>query len=77
MAITKGMDKEVFNKFKKEAKVQGLTVDGALTEAMILWVLKKDEVKIKRNFLDLKPKSWGKGSERVSEQVDEILYGKG
>lgn len=28
-----------------------------------------------KKFTDLKPEKWGKGTEHVSEQVDEILYG--
>ena len=28
----------------------------------------------KRSILDLKPKDWGKGTERTSEDIDEIVY---
>jgi len=32
--------------------------------------------KKKQKFTSLKPVSWGKGTEHVSEQVDQILYGE-
>jgi len=32
--------------------------------------------KKKRKLTDLKPVDWGKGSEKTSEQMDEILYGE-
>jgi len=28
----------------------------------------------KKSPLKLKPKDWGKGTERISEEIDEILY---
>ncbi len=37
--------------------------------------VEKDE-KPKMTILDLKPTDWGRGSERTSEEVDEVLYGK-
>lgn len=38
-------------------------------------VVEKDK-KTKMSILDLKPDEWGRGSERTSEDVDEVLYGK-
>ena len=34
----------------------------------------KAELTQKKKFTDFKPTKWGKGSEHISEQVDEILY---
>ena len=42
MTIVKGGDNEVRNRFEAKAKFQGLSVDEALTEAMILWTLEKN-----------------------------------
>jgi len=28
----------------------------------------------KKNILSLKPKSWGKGTEKTSQEIDKILY---
>ncbi len=38
-------------------------------------VVEKDK-KPKMSTLELKPEDWGRGSERTSEKVDEVLYGK-
>ena len=44
MPIVKGVDKEGFKRFEKEAMAQGLTVDEAISEAIILWVLEQRKV---------------------------------
>lgn len=36
--------------------------------------MKRDELGEKPKFSSLKPVVWGRGTEQVSEQVDQILY---
>ena len=67
------VDKKVFKEFKAEATKEGLPVGVALTMAMETWLEKKDRKKQK--FLEVKPWSWGKGTEKTSSEVDKILYG--
>ncbi len=71
----KNVDMEIFREFKAESARVGLPVGGALTLAMQSWLQKRKKPKL--SILDYKPTSWGKGTERVSEQIDEILYGNG
>ncbi|HLD33459.1 MAG TPA: hypothetical protein VJB66_01950 [Candidatus Nanoarchaeia archaeon] len=68
----KNINKNTFREFKAEAIREGLTVGQALTSAMELWLTKTDT---KLSFMNFKPSDWGKGTERLSEQIDEILYG--
>lgn len=68
------VDQEVFREFKAEAIKQGLTLGSALT--IVMEKFRKELGKKKLNFTSLKPVPWGKGTERVSEQVDQILYGE-
>ncbi len=67
------VDEQVFREFKSEATKQGLTIGSALTLAMEKF---RTNLQKKKKFTSLKPISWGKGTERLSEQIDEILYGE-
>ena len=69
----KDVDENIFREFKAESVRNGLKIGKALTLAMQL-MLQKKEKKPKMKFLDLKPRDWGKGTERVSEEIDSILY---
>ena len=69
----KDVDEEVFREFKAESIRGGLKIGKALTLAMEL-MLEKEEKKPKMSFLKLKPRSWGEGTERVSEEIDKVLY---
>ena len=68
----KNVDEKVFREFKAESVRDGLKVGQAMSLAMGLWLGKK---KAKKSLLDLKPSDWGPGTERLSEEIDEILYG--
>ena len=65
---------EVFRDFKAEATKQGMTVGQALTFAMMKF--KGELGKPKEKFSSLKPTSWGKGTEYLSEKMDDVLYGE-
>ena len=67
------VDKKIFREFKAEATREGFKVGGALSLAMQLWLQKSRKPKM--SLLDFKPTNWGKGTERLSEEVDKILYG--
>ena len=69
----KGVDKDIFREFRAESVREGLNVGSALTMAMKL-MLERKHKKPKMSILDLKPRRWGKGTERTSEEIDKILY---
>ena len=69
----KNVKDEIFREFKAESVREGLKVGESLTLAMKLW-LEKNEKKPKMSLLNLKPRDWGKGTERTSEEIDKILY---
>ncbi len=69
----KNVQEEVFREFKSESVREGLKVGDSLTLAMKLWLQKKEK-KPKISILNLKPRDWGKGSERISEDIDKVLY---
>ena len=70
----KDVDEETFQELKAAAAKRKMKVGTALTLAMHEWVSSH-----RKPLLPLS--SWktiksGKGNERISEQVDEILYGE-
>ena len=69
----KDVDEHIFREFKAESVREGLKIGKALTLAMQM-MLEKSEKKPKMRFLDLKPRDWGKGTERVSEEIDSVVY---
>lgn len=74
MQITiKNVQEHVFREFKAESIREGLKIGNSLTLAMSLWI-EKSRKKPKLSLLDLKPKDWGKGTEKLSEEIDRIVY---
>ena len=71
------VDEETFRKFRARAIENRLNLGEALTLAMKeLIERKKREISPNpKNILKLKPVRFGKGNERLSEEIDEILYG--
>lgn len=72
----RGIEEETYMKFREKALAERMKVGQALTLAMKEWVKKEERERADpRNLLKIKPFDWGKGTEKVSKEVDEILYG--
>ncbi|HLC54209.1 MAG TPA: hypothetical protein VJK07_01125 [Candidatus Nanoarchaeia archaeon] len=69
------VDTETFRKFRARAIAQKLKLGEAITQAMKEVLGKKEKTK-KRNgaLFNIKPFSWGKGTENTSKSIDEIVY---
>lgn len=63
----------IFEKFKREAKLRNMNLGEAITEAMSYWMKKDAKKRLKLH--ELPTFDFGPGSENLSENVDEILYG--
>ncbi len=70
----KEMNKEVFQELKAEAIKRKMSVGAALSIAVECWLSQLQ--KPKGSLLNWKSTNWGPGTERTSEQVDEIIYGE-
>jgi hypothetical protein len=68
------LDEAVFRKFKARAVEEGMKLGEALTQAMEMWI-KLSKVRKKGSLLDLETFNWGKGTEKVSAEIDTITYG--
>ncbi len=74
MQVTiKNVKEEVFREFKAESVRERLKIGDSLTLAMKLW-LERSKKKPGISILNLKPKDWGRGTERLSENIDRAVY---
>lgn len=69
----KNVEGEVFREFKAESVREGLEIGRSLTLAMKLWI-DMHYRKPKMSMLNFKPRDWGKGTERLSGEIDKVLY---
>ena len=69
----RNVNKRIFAEFKAEAVSEGLSVGEALNLAVTAWLDSRKKKRLK--FLDYKPARWGKGSEKTSKEIDQLLYG--
>lgn len=67
------VDDKVYNQFRTVSVERKLKLGEALTQAMMEFIEKNKEKEVKK-FLQVKPFSWGEGTENLSEEVDSILY---
>lgn len=70
------VDTNAFREFKAVAAREGMKMGVALNTAFGLFAEKfRQKPRKKMGLMDLKPVSFGPGNERLSERVDEFLYG--
>jgi len=70
----RGLNESVFRKFKAKAVEEGMKLGQALTQAMDMWIRHSTD-KREKSLLNLETFDWGKGTEKVSVEIDQIIYG--
>ena len=73
----RGADKKLYKKFRSMAVSKRLKAGKALNQALKYWIEieEKREVKDPKKLLKTKPIYLGKGNEKLSTTLDEVLYG--
>jgi len=75
------VDKEIFRKFRATTIDEKMKLGVAVGLAMQLWLNEKRSAGNKKKLseveclLKVKPFNWGRGTEKTSVEVDEVLYG--
>ncbi len=69
----RNLDERIYRQLRAKAALEGKTVGEALNEAIRAW-LGPGAFNRTGTLRDLRPHSWGSGKERVSEQIDRIVY---
>lgn len=76
LRAVRGLEEEIYMKFREKALAERLKVGQALNLAMKDWLKKEKKKEISpENLLKVKPFDWGRGTERTSKEVDEVIYG--
>jgi hypothetical protein len=70
----RGLDEAVFRRFKAKAIEEGMRLGEAVTQAMEIWI-KRRRAKGRASLLEMEPLDWGAGTERLSIEIDRVLYG--
>lgn len=83
--ILKTINKNVYQRLKTKARMNGITVDAAIQNAIREWIMKGDEEspifyirKGRRNNVklsDMKPFHSKKRNKTLSRDIDKIMYG--
>lgn len=72
----RNLDEEAYRALKAKAALAGKTIGQMMNEA--IWAYLKPQARSSRrgSLLDLTPESYGEGSESLSAEIDEIVYGR-
>ena len=68
------VDKKIFHKFRTKALEKKMKLGNAITFAMKIWIEDQDRINKKNQAALLKPFSFGNGTEKLSTEIDGILY---
>jgi hypothetical protein len=71
----RNIDEEAYRRLRTWAAHEGISIGEALSQLVLRHVELPTRARRKVSFWDLKPWDWGPGTERTSEEVDEIVYG--
>lgn len=71
----RNLDPVAYRMLKARAALTGRTVGDAVNEAIRAWLARPDPGQKTASFFDLAPEDYGAGNERLSEEVDAIVYG--
>lgn len=72
----RNIDEEVLRKFKVVIIINKMHMGQALTKAMKDWIRQKERSERidSRLFFKFRPFDWGRGTEKTSKEIDDIMY---
>lgn len=71
----RNLDETAYRRLKARAAIEGRTVGELINEAIRAYLTQHETFPKRGSLRDLEPQIYPKGSERLSEQIDAILYG--
>ena len=73
----RNLDEDAYRSLKAKAALDGKTIGQAMSEAMRAYVARPDFTAKRGTLRDLLPEAYPDGAERLSEEIDAIVYGTG
>ncbi len=74
-ATIRNLDEGAYRELKARAALEGKSIGEALGDAIRAYVRSPASLPRDRSLADLLPESYPPGSERLSEQIDAVVYG--
>jgi hypothetical protein len=71
----RNLDESAYRELKARAALSGKTIGELVTEAIRGYLARPTALTKRGSLRDLTPEAYPKGNERLSEQVDAIVYG--
>lgn len=71
----RNLDPRAYRALKARAVLLGKTVGEAVNEAIRAYLARPDSQPQTGSIRDLKPEPYPEGNERLSEEIDDIVYG--
>ena len=71
----RNLDGEAYRRLKARAAAEGKTIGEAVNEAIRAYTSFPWDFEKRGSMMDIKPTHFGKGSKRLSEEIDAIVYG--
>jgi hypothetical protein len=71
----RNLDKRAYRELKARAALSGKNIGELVTEAIHCYLARPTTLSKRGSLRDLTPQAYPKGNERLSEQVDAIVYG--
>ena len=71
----RNLDERLYRELKAQAALAGKTIGELVTEAIRCYLARPASRTKRGSLRDLTPESYPEGNERLSEQVDAIVYG--
>lgn len=71
----RNLDESAYREIKARAALSGRTIGELVTEAIRCYLARPTGLTKRGSLRDLSPEPYPKGSERLSEHVDAVVYG--
>jgi plasmid stability protein len=71
----RNLDEGAYRQLKARAALSGRTIGELVNEAIRAYLARPEPSLGPRSLADLVPEDYGEGQERLSEQIDAVVYG--
>jgi plasmid stability protein len=71
----RNLDPEAYRMLKARAALTGRTIGDLVSEAIRAFLAREDHSPRRGSLRDLVPQKYPRGTERLSEEIDSIVYG--
>jgi plasmid stability protein len=71
----RNLDSEAYRRLKAHAALAGMTIGEAMNEAIRTYLAQQQPFTGSGSLADWEPEAYPAGNERLSEEIDRIVYG--